>query len=220
MVDKRSFCNSTLADKGINYVGQLSYTNGALKVWYVFKNKFRLSKNSHFYWIQLNNAIPKSWKENLYKGDKKIHDLTFTRHHIIKMYQIYSLTKCNSKELYSPQASLNDSKTKSQIYFEKLVQNNKKKRSNGNVYTFCHVVWLLTLTYVYFGMKFWRTSYEKLLKFKIVSSPFCSFFNSENKNPIHLFCSCNQIKSFWSRFQELLNSEILPSQNTPQIRTY
>ena len=43
------------------------------------------------------------------------------------MYQIYSLTKCNSKELYSPQASLNDSKTKSQIYFEKLVQNKKKK---------------------------------------------------------------------------------------------
>ena len=44
------------------------------------------------------------------------------------MYQIYSLTKCNSKELYSPQASLNDSKTKSQIYFEKLVQNNNKKK--------------------------------------------------------------------------------------------
>ena len=52
-----------------------------------------------FYRIQLNDAIPKAWKENLYKGDKNFHDLTFSGHHIIKKYQIYSLSKCNSKEL-------------------------------------------------------------------------------------------------------------------------
>ena len=99
LVDKRSFYNTALADKGINHVGQLFDTNGAMKTWFVFKSEFSLIKNSHFYWIQLNNAIPKASKENLYKGDKSFHDLTFSGHHIIKKYQIYSLSMCNSKEL-------------------------------------------------------------------------------------------------------------------------
>ena len=57
---------------------------------------------------------------------------------------------------------------------------------------------------------------EKLFKFKIVSSPFCSFCNSEDETPIHLFYSCNQVESLWSKFQELFNSKILLPQNTPQ----
>ena len=36
---------------------------------------------------------------------------------------------------------------------------------------------------------------EKLFKFKIVSSPLCSFHNLENEIPMHLFYSCNQAKS-------------------------
>ena len=77
MVDKKSSYNTVLADKGTNHVGQLFDTNGAMKHWSLFKNEFSLSKNSHFYWIQLNNVIPKSWKENLYNGDDNFHDLTF-----------------------------------------------------------------------------------------------------------------------------------------------
>ena len=86
LVDKRSFYDTTLADKRINGVVQLFDTNGAMKSWPVFKREFSLSKNSHFYWIRLNNAIPKAWKENLCKGDKHFHDLTLSRHHIIKKY--------------------------------------------------------------------------------------------------------------------------------------
>ena len=44
---------------------------------------------------------------------------------------------------------------------------------------------------------------EKLFKFKIVSSPLCSFCNSGNETPKHLFYSCNQTKSLWSKLQEL-----------------
>ena len=80
MVDKRYFCNTTLAYKGINHVGKLFDTSGAMKPWSVYKSEFSLGKKSHLYWIQLNNAIPKVWKENLYKGDKKFYDLAFTGH--------------------------------------------------------------------------------------------------------------------------------------------
>ena len=45
-----------------------------------------------------------------YKGDKNFLHLTISGHHIIKNYRIYSLSKCNSKELYSLQDSLNETK--------------------------------------------------------------------------------------------------------------
>ena len=81
-----SFYNTTLVNKGTNHVGQLFDTNGAMKPWSVLKSEFRLSKNSHF--------------------------MSFSGHHITKKCQIYSLTKCSNKELYSLQVFLNDSRTK------------------------------------------------------------------------------------------------------------
>ena len=57
---------------------------------------------------------------------------------------------------------------------------------------------------------------EKLFRFKLVSSPLCYFCNSVEKHLYTFSYSCNQTKSLWSKFQELLNSEILLSQNTPQ----
>ena len=44
LVDKRSYYNTTLADKGINHVGQLFHTNGAMRRWSVFKSEFSLNK--------------------------------------------------------------------------------------------------------------------------------------------------------------------------------
>ena len=172
----------------------------------MFKSEFNLSKNSHFYWIQLNNTIPKAWEKNLYKGEKNLHDLTFSEHHIIKRYQSYSLSKCNSNELYSLQVSLNETKTKSQIYFEKLFSNkeiewkciNLKQRrvtTDTNLRIFQYKL-LNNVLYVD----------DKIFKFKIVSSPLCTFCNSENETPIHLFYSCNQTKPLLSKLQELTSS--------------
>ena len=71
----------------------------------------------------------------------------------------------------------------------------KIKRLNGNVYTLCQTVWSLTLTYVYFSVKFQYILFE----LKIVSSFLCI-----------------KTKSLWSKFQEVLNSEIVLPQNTQQ----
>ena len=57
---------------------------------------------------------------------------------------------------------------------------------------------------------------QNRFKFKIVSSPLCSFCYPEDETPIHLFYSYSQTKSLWSKLQDLLNSEMLLPQNTPQ----
>ena len=192
-------------------------TNGAMKPWSVLKSEFSWSKNSHFYWIQLNIAIPKAWKENLCKGDKNFHNLTFSGHHYFKKYQIYSLSKCNSKELYSQQISLDETKTKLQIYFEKRFPNKEFEwkciyilSRRVTIDTNLHIFWYKILNNVLYLN-------EKLFKFKIVSSLLCSSCNSENEAPIHLFYCCNQTNFLWSKLQELLNSEIILLQNTLQI---
>ena len=113
VVDKRFSYNITLPDKRNNHVGQLFDTNGAMKPRLVFKSEFSLSKNSHFYWIQIIMPFQKLGKKIFINGTKitllpnYLHYLTFSRRHINKKYQIYFLSKCNSKELYS----LNDTKT-------------------------------------------------------------------------------------------------------------
>ena len=216
MLDKRYFYNTTVADKGINHIGHLFDTNGAMKPWSVCKSEFSLSKNSHFYWIQLNNAISKVWKENLCKGEKNFSDFAFSGHHIIKKYKIYSLCKCNRKGLSSLQVSLNDSKTKSQIYFEKRFPNKWIKWKC--IYLMPRRVTIDTnlRIFQYKILNNVLSLNEKLFKFKIVSPPLCSFFNSENETPIQLLYSCSQTKSLWSKLQELLNSEIILPQNTPQ----
>ena len=67
-------------------------------------------------------AIPKYWKEELSRSNRISGTLSVYDHQLIKKNQIHSLDKCNSKELYCLQTSLNNSKTRSQLYFEDLFQ--------------------------------------------------------------------------------------------------
>ena len=68
------------------------------------------------------NAIPKSWEKKLRRSNGIPDALSVNDHQLIKKNQIHSLDKCNSKELYCLQIYLNNSKTRSQLYFEDLFQ--------------------------------------------------------------------------------------------------
>ena len=142
LVERRSFYNTLPADKGINHEGHLFKTNGTIKSWCVFKTEFSLSKNSHFYWFRLNNALPKAWTKIF---------MTLPLADTISLKSIiYSLKKSNSKELCS-QVSLTlelSRKYISKNFFQ-------IKKWNGNLYTLCHVMWLLKLTYIFGSRKFW-----------------------------------------------------------------
>ena len=64
-IDSKPLCNNSLANQGINYVGQLFNGNGMTKVWFDIKTQFNFSNKQHYFWIQLINLIAKSWKEEL-----------------------------------------------------------------------------------------------------------------------------------------------------------
>ena len=121
-IDNKSLCNNSLANQGINHARQLFNEKDMTKAWLDIKTQFNLSNKQHYFWIQLINAIPKSWKEELRRSNHISDALSVYDHHMIKKNQIYSLDKCNSKELYCLQISLNNSKTRSQLYFEDLFQ--------------------------------------------------------------------------------------------------
>ena len=120
------------------------------KAWLDIKTQFNLSNKQHYFWIQLINAIPKSWKEELRSSNHIFDALSVYYYHLIKRNQIYSFDKCSSKELYRLQISLNNSKTRSQLYFEDLFQ--IKDIDWKHVYLLPRRV--TVDTYVFFNVKF------------------------------------------------------------------
>ena len=67
--------------------------------------------------------LKKLRKKIFTKETKIVMTSPLAEQHMIKKSLIYSLSKCNSKEVYSLKVYLDGLKTMSQIYFEKLFQN-------------------------------------------------------------------------------------------------
>ena len=57
---------------------------------------------------------------------------------------------------------------------------------------------------------------EKLFRFKKISSPLCSFYQSENETPIHLFHGCIKTNLLWYKFKKFLKAKIDLPVNTPK----
>ena len=59
---------------------------------------------------------------------------------------------------------------------------------------------------------------EKLFKSKKISFPFCSFCQSENETPIHLFHGCikTNLLWYWYKLKKSLKTKIDLPVNTPQ----
>ena len=171
LVDKSYLYNTTLANQGINQIGQLLDTNGAMKPWSVFKSKFKYKAVIS---IGSNKIMPfQNFRMKIFIKETKIFmTLPLADTISLKKYQIYSLSKCSSKELYSLQVSLNDTKTESQIYFAKNFPN--KEIDRKCVYLMPCRVTIETNLHV-LSIKFWITFWI-LSSFKIVCSPHLFFF--------------------------------------------
>ena len=90
-IEKKSLFNKSLVNQDINQVGQLFKQNGMTKAWVDIKTQFSLNNKQHYFWIQLINAIQKSWKEELRRSNRISDALSVYDHHLIKSNIIYSL---------------------------------------------------------------------------------------------------------------------------------
>ena len=157
------------------------------KAWLDIKTQFNSSNNQPYFWIQLINTVPKSQKEELRRSNHISDALSVYDHYLIKRNQIYSLDKCNSKELYCLQIYPNNSKARAQLYFEDLFQ-------NKNIY-WKQVYLLPRRVTVDINLRIFQCKAlnnvlylnEELFRFKRISCPLCSFCQSENETPIAFF---------------------------------
>ena len=162
------------------------------------------------------NAIPKSWTEELRRSNRISDALSVYDHHLIKKNQIYSLDKCRSKELYCLQIYLNNSKTRSQLYFEDLFQ--IKDIDWKHVYLLPRRVTVDTNLRIFQYKILNNVLYlnENVFRFKKISYPLCSFYQSENETPIHLFHGCIKTNLLWYKLKKILKAKIDLPLNMPQ----
>ena len=92
-----------------------------LKNFCVFKTEYNLNHKFYFQWLQLTDAIPKAWKNNVQNNINNNDSLTIKDYHIMQRTRIVSINKLTARELHSTFMSNIENKPTSQIYFEKNV---------------------------------------------------------------------------------------------------
>ena len=162
-------------------------------------------------------SVDKCNPKILERRSNRISDaLSVYNHNLIKKNQIYSLDKCNSKELECLQISLNNSKTRSQLYFEDLFQ--IKDIDWKHVYLLPRRVTVDTNLRIFQYKILNNVLYlnENVFRFKKISYPLCSFYQSENETPIHLFHGCIKTNLLWYKLKRIIKAKIDLPVNTPQ----
>ena len=96
--------------------------NGDIKPWEDIKIEFHFKDTQKIYWLQIIDALPKSWKDAILKDKGNAKNLVIFDHHIVRKSQICSLNKLTSKELYLILVDANTVKPTAQDYFENLFE--------------------------------------------------------------------------------------------------
>ena len=137
----------------------------------------------------------------------------YQNHHVIKVARILSLDKLSSKEIYSVLISNTvNNKPTSNLYFEKLFENTTLDWIKiylppvlATIDTTLRSVQHKVLINVLFLNK-------KLSTFGITNTVLCSFCNTLEETPIHIFFDCLHVKCIWERLLvKFQNNFILPS---------
>ena len=68
----------------VNFVMDLLDNFGKIKSWHVFKTEYNLNYKFYLLWLQLNDAIPKAWKNII---QNNINKMTPSKLKIITLYE-------------------------------------------------------------------------------------------------------------------------------------
>ena len=91
-VDSKPVLFSFFSDKNLNFIGQLFNDNGKIKPWEDIKIEFHLKDTKKIYWLQIIDALPKSWKDITLKDKGNTKNLVIFDHHIIRKLNFLILT--------------------------------------------------------------------------------------------------------------------------------
>ena len=93
-----------------------------LKAWDELKQEYRFLENKRFLFMQLLHAVPKSWKDDLFKVKENIHNLIIQDHHIIRKHHMDFLNRLSSKEIYNFLIAQREEQIASRLYYLKKFQ--------------------------------------------------------------------------------------------------
>ena len=86
------------------------------------KKEFHFNDPHKICWLQIIDALPKTWEDKILKDKGNTKKLVTFDHHSVRNSQICSLNKLNSKELYLVLVDRNTLKLTAQNYFENLFE--------------------------------------------------------------------------------------------------
>ena len=160
--------------------------------------------------------MPKSWKDAILKDKGNAKNLVIFDHHIVRKFQICSLSKLTSKELYVTLVDANTVKPAAQDYFENLFESsdfNLKKK-----YILIRNTSLDTKARMFQYKVLHNTLHvnKMLFKFGKVIPPRCSSCQLHEETLIHLFYDCLIVKRIWNQLKSILLNIINFPISTPQ----
>ena len=117
--DNKSIFISDFGSKNINFVRQIFHKSAKTKSWDYIKSEYNLESKLKYHWIQLTDALPKSWKDRLLNCIGNSMNLCIFDQHLIKKNKLYCLNKLGSRELYQIQISKNYKNPTLQSYYER-----------------------------------------------------------------------------------------------------
>ena len=152
-------------------------------------------------WFQLLHAISNSWKKIIKITNDSCTNIVHPDHHLVKNNRIVALEKRPSKEIYSLLISQNRSAPSSQQYFKTLFS-----RLNFDwelIYLLPRILTKNTSlrAFQYRILNNFLYLNNKLFQFRVSTISLCSYCNQHDETVEHLFSTCNQIISLWTKIK-------------------
>ena len=83
-------------------------------------------KHTHkIHWLQIIDALPKTWKDIILKDKGNTKKLVIFDHHIVRKSQTFSLNKLSGKEIYLTLVDANTVKRTTKDYFGNLFESSQ-----------------------------------------------------------------------------------------------
>ena len=200
----------------LNFASQLFDTNGTVKSWHLLKQEYHLNSKSYFQWLQLINSIPEIWKSTIKQSCSDAKNLIIHGHHQINGSRTLILEKLISKKLYQILISSPTNIITSVTYFETMFNTNNLDWTKMFILpprTTCNTYLSFFEYNVLHKILFLN---KKLYLFGMTKRQLCSYCNTYDETPIHLFCECDSTKYLWLQLNRHFPSDLTFPVSTPQ----